>query len=192
MKHLILLDRSGSMVTRWSEVTSALQEYVNGIPKDDIVKVVAFDSSDSYEFVTEGTGASFSWNDSVKPRSMTPLYDALGNAYNELASESRAVLIVITDGLENSSTEYTKSGVSALLEKSKAQGVETIFISANFENFSDAQSLGMDATKTVMIADQNYAGSLRAVADKTSMYSRGLSADALNFSDEERTAFRKE
>ena len=51
-----------------------------------------------------------------QPAEMTPLYDAIGRtltaAAHEVPPESKKLCVILTDGLENASREYTRDGIA--------------------------------------------------------------------------------
>lgn len=88
MQVRILLDRSGSMSSRWAETLVALRAYVVDLASaketaDSVVSVVAFDANDGTEIVPvwpagpAGVLARSGMETAVVPRGMTPLYDAV-------------------------------------------------------------------------------------------------------------------
>lgn len=77
------------------------------------------------------------------PRGSTALLDAMGRAITALGSQERAVVMVITDGAENSSREYKLDGIKKLIED--RPDWEFQFFGADMDSIGDAQSLGMGA-----------------------------------------------
>ncbi|MDE6338339.1 MAG: VWA domain-containing protein, partial [Muribaculaceae bacterium] len=81
------------------------------------------------ERVEELTAAQY------QPNCATPLYDAMGNALNQLrknVADNDAVLVtIITDGYENDSREYNSVTIKALVEGLKAKGWLFTYIGAN-------------------------------------------------------------
>lgn len=100
----------------------------------------------------------------------TALLDAIGltihkiaNAQKHTAEDYRAenvLFIIITDGQENSSREYTVDRVKAMIEHKKNQcGWEFIFLGANIDAVETAGFYGIDPTKA-----QNYHADSEGVA----------------------------
>ena len=53
---------------------------------------------------------------------MTPLYDAIGECTRRVDAKGRAVtMLVITDGHENASKEFTQEAVKALIKQKEAE-----------------------------------------------------------------------
>jgi uncharacterized protein YegL len=88
----------------------------------------------------------------------TALVDAIGrtiqkivNAQRRTADEYRAekvMFVVITDGEENSSREYSSCEVKALIERQKsAYGWEFVFLGANIDAVETAARFGIDRSR---------------------------------------------
>ena len=64
------------------------------------------------------------------PYSLTPLYDAMGQSLNALrrqvASDDKVLVTIITDGEENSSSEYDSPAIKALVEELKEAATAVI------------------------------------------------------------------
>lgn len=65
-------------------------------------------------------------NNEYIPNSCTPLYDAMGNALNQLrkkvADADKVLVTIITDGYENSSKEYDGEAIKKLVDVLRSQG----------------------------------------------------------------------
>ena len=137
--NVIIMDRSGSM---WDIQRPAIQGYneVLGGVKADAVKfadtqehlitLVLFDSTSIDEVYWNGDHekAEILTEKTYVPGASTPLYDAVGRTLTRLEKELRGdsrhsvVVTIITDGYENSSSEYDLPAVRALIEHLKAEG----------------------------------------------------------------------
>jgi len=77
----------------------------------------------------------------------------IGNAQKHTAEEYRAekvMFVIITDGLENSSREYTADKVKALIERQKeTYGWEFIFLGANIDAVETARRYGISADRAL-------------------------------------------
>jgi uncharacterized protein with von Willebrand factor type A (vWA) domain len=190
MKHYILVDRSGSMTTRWAEVMQGVKVYLEQVADGDTITFALFDSPLSamhLDVLSENTKASeVALPTENMARGMTPLYDAMGSAYDAFAGEERGVLLVVTDGNENSSREHTNKTVAALREEAEARGIETIFIGADFKDFSDAEAVGVRVGTTMTIADGRYGEAFRSLGVRTSQYSATGVQAQLDVTDKER------
>ncbi len=83
-------------------------------------------------------------------RGMTALLDSIGKSItylddciNKLNNKpDNVIFVIITDGYENASHEYTKSTISQMVEEKKKQGWEFKFIGGNIDTFSEGATLG--------------------------------------------------
>ena len=161
----ILLDRSGSMASRWPEALGTINGYVAGLAKtehDGVVTCVAFDHMGTgwggpgfqagmamaIGDALPARGVRFQalrtmvrpkdWQQltrgDAEPHGGTPLYDAIGRICSMADADAnpRGLILIMTDGEENSSREVTKEGATALLDKQRARGWEVINLGMDF------------------------------------------------------------
>ena len=137
--NVIIMDRSGSM---WDIQKSAIQGYnevLGGIKADaktyadtqeHFMTLVLFDSTsiDNVYWNEDPAKAAILTSETYVPGAATPLYDAIGQTLTSLEKELRGdpnvsvIVTIITDGLENSSTEYSLKAVKALIQHLKDEG----------------------------------------------------------------------
>lgn len=157
------LDRSGSMSGEaWTNAIDSLNEYVKGLQKEEIegdITIIAFDSTDSatgrnirlVPIVENKSIAYFNpINPSVlSPSGMTPLYDAAANVMDRAIERNneRTVVIILTDGHENASREYTQAKIKNKVEELQAKNWEVLFLGANFDVTSYTSQAGLSAGK---------------------------------------------
>lgn len=187
MKVYILLDRSGSMSTRWSEALGSINTYVEELTKAKdtkkaVVTLATFDSSATTQFdVIRDKVAAKGWNkvtdaDAV-PRGGTPLFDAIGKLMTlaEGDKPEKASIIIMTDGHENSSREMSRDAAKSTLDRARGKGWPVIFMGADFDAMSQASSVGTQFAQTLNASAGNYASATKAMAAMTADYaSTGL------------------
>jgi hypothetical protein len=193
----ILLDRTGSMSGIWDEALASVNEYARSVGEADAgeidgadietrVTLAVFDHQDGMQFdVLRDEVRAENWrtvtDDEASPRGMTPLFDAIGRIVSlaETDNPSKAVIVVMTDGEENSSTELTKKGAKAALDRARAKGWEVVFLGAEFANFSDAEGVGNVQSKNMAVGKDQMQGSMRDLAKKSRSYGKGESAEII-------------
>lgn len=83
----------------------------------------------------------------------TALLDAMGDAItfmDRLKSEQgKALVVVITDGYENSSRRYKKDEIKKLVEAHKKQGWDFVFMGADLSAVDEARDYGFDQENTI-------------------------------------------
>ncbi|WP_300379841.1 VWA domain-containing protein [Henriciella sp.] len=203
----ILLDRTGSMSGIWSEALSSVNAYAAEVGRagegetealETAVTLAVFDAQEGLQFDVLRKGvAAESWtavtDDEVSPRGMTPLFDAIGRivATAEADNPDKAVLVIMTDGMENSSREITQEGARAALDRAEAKGWEVVFLGAEFAKFDDADAVGVDAAKQMAIGQGAMQESMSRLARKSRDY--GYNAEAgITFDAEDRAVAEEE
>jgi hypothetical protein len=95
--------------------------------------------------------------------------------------------VILTDGAENSSTEYTVRKIKELIEHKRLQGWRFVFLGANQDAFIAASRIGID-TESTLSFDTDVVDS--AIRSAGSAVSRMISqeSDTIRFTDMERFA----
>jgi len=163
---VFILDRSGSMAGLESDTIGGFnsmlekQRKLGGACR---VTTVLFD--DRYELLHDRIDVhATSPIDETQyfVRGSTALLDAVGRTVHKIASaqqhtavEYRAdkvMIVIITDGYENASREYSLSAIKSLIEREKKDyGWEFIFLGANIDAIETAGQFGISADRA-----QNY------------------------------------
>ena len=162
----IILDRTGSMESIRNDVIGGFNSFLKSqkeLPGVATLTLVQFDSQDPYEVVhMMKPVAKIPDLDSktYAPRASTPLLDAIGWGINDLEKHlaeigkeempEKIVFVIITDGQENASKEFTKEQIVKMIkirqEKDKWQFV---FLSADLDSIADAASYGFKDAATM-------------------------------------------
>lgn len=145
----VALDRSGSMSgERWTNAIDSLNEYVKGLQKEKVegdVTIIAFDLHSATDGnhvrltpLTENQSIAYYEPlkpDVIQPAGMTPLYDAAANVMDRALERNskRTVVVILTDGEENSSKEYTQAKIKDKVQALTDKKWEVIFLGANFD-----------------------------------------------------------
>lgn len=201
----VLLDRTGSMEPIWSEALSSVNAYADGLasldggPRVDAdITLAVFDAQEGLQFdvLRDGVDAQ-NWHDvtnrEVSPRGMTPLYDAIGRIVSlaEKDKPEKAVIVIMTDGEENSSQEMTKVAAKAALDRVRAKGWEVVFLGAEFSNFDDAEGVGQSSSRNMAVSKDQLSDSMNRLAGKSKAYGSGA-APSVEWNEEDRAAAKEE
>jgi uncharacterized protein YegL len=152
---VFILDKSGSMNYIKNKTVSGFNEYIEqqkAEEGDAFVTLVQFDGkvSNSYTDVRIQDVPELQFY----PNGNTALYDAVGSTVASMLSQpdrfDKTIIVIMTDGEENSSREYQHSTVMSLLnEAQNDRNWEVIFVGANIDAVKTANSLGIKSGKSV-------------------------------------------
>ena len=172
--NVIILDESGSMSSIYRETLQSMNEVLGGIRKNQeefpdqqhFVSFVTFEGNGisgvkvRRDRVPIGNIKNLTEKD-YRPGGCTPLYDAMGKTLNDMESlvteNDNVLATIITDGYENSSTEYSGRTVKTLVERLRQKGWVFAYIGANQDavevakDLSIANALNYDATPEGMV-----------------------------------------
>ena len=201
----ILLDRTGSMESIWTEALSSVNAYADELSEPDDgdkvdgdITLAVFDAQDGLQFdVIRDNVDADDWKEvtdkDATPRGMTPLYDAIGRivALAEGDKPNKAVIVIMTDGKENSSREVTRDGAKSALDRARAKGWEVVFLGAEFADFNDAEGVGQTASRNMAVTKDNLSDSMNRLAQKSKAYAKG-EEDSIEWNAEDRAAAQEE
>lgn len=187
MNVYILLDRSGSMGTLWGEALGSINAYVTKLKKKDKVYLSVFD--DQYEVIRDC--AVEDWKDvtdaDAMPRGVTALYDSCGKimAQAEKDDAKKTMLVVMTDGYENASKEFTQAAIKAKVAKWEDKKWEVVFLGANFDSVESVSgAIGVVAGKTLNYGAGQFMRGMETLACSSVAYADH--GTAVNFSFEDK------
>ncbi len=157
----VVLDRSGSMESSRAGTISGFNEYLTGLRADKDseydITLIQFNSagnSSAPELMISYVDKPLAevpalTADTYQPNGSTPLYDAIGECVRRVEAKNRAVtLVIITDGEENASREFTLNAITALLKEKEGEGWTIAFLAANIDAFAVGSSMGVQYTNT--------------------------------------------
>lgn len=140
--NLIIADESGSMSVIRDTTLAGLNETITTCQKmqekfptmEQRITLITFDSNRTkviFDNIPALGAKPLSRKDYV-PGAATPLYDAIGQAitktYAQTEKTDNVLVTILTDGEENSSTEFDLKMVKRLIDKQKEQGWTFTFI----------------------------------------------------------------
>lgn len=200
----VLLDRSGSMESIKSDTEGGFDAFIAAQrePGDLDVRVTLAQFDTEYEVVYADRPVVDVPPLQLQPRGMTALYDAVGRLITDVGAElaalpeeqrpGRVTVVVLTDGHENSSKEWTHDAVSkAIARQEREYAWEFVFLGANMDAVAVGQQLGFSADRSMSYAaDSDGVGA--AWASTANFVSRRnaapVAAEVPGFSDEDRRA----
>jgi uncharacterized protein YegL len=161
---IMVLDRSGSMNKIKADTEGGFNSFISELREADntFVTLVQFDTV--HDTVYEQKPVDEVPKLSLKPRGGTALLDGVGEAIRRAEKFVRkgdnVVVTILTDGGENSSKEYSKEAVTALMDEKREEGWEFNFIGAGTAAWNGARMLNIAHSHTI-----NYNGQGAATQD---------------------------
>jgi uncharacterized protein YegL len=198
-----VVDRSGSMNGIHTDMNGAITKMLSdqqGQPGYCLVDITTFDTIVERPYTNVRP-------DDVKgeiivPRGGTALHDAigltvvaLGERFAKMDEEDRpgqVILVVVTDGMENSSREWTGPQIKALVEEQTERwGWKFVYLAANVDAFATGAGMGIPKGSTIAFAASSVG--TQSVYDSTSgLVSRMRSGGPSEYTQEEREEAMKE
>lgn len=161
---VFILDRSGSMGGLESDTIGGFNRMIEQQKKEsEKVNVTTILFDDDIDLIHNRFPI-----EAVQPltdkeyyvRGCTALLDALGigigmmeNVQERLPEDYRAgrvLFVIITDGLENSSEEFTYEQIKRDIEAKKECGWEFLFLGANIDAGKEAEKIGIERNRSVV------------------------------------------
>lgn len=155
---VFILDKSGSMAGLEQDTIggfNALIDKQRKLPGEVRVTTVLFNHE--YELLHDRIsleGISPMTDSDYEVGGMTALLDAVGSTIQKISNAQKGTLkkhqadqvmfVITTDGLENSSCEYTYKKIHEMIASKKTAGWEFIFLGANIDAVATAKKFGVD------------------------------------------------
>lgn len=108
----------------------------------------------------------------TSPRGGTPLYDSTAKLINlaEAVGNEKTVIIIMTDGEENSSKAYTLQAIRDRIVTCKARNWEVLFLGAEFNADNIATQYGLSKGKVINTTLENTSRSMDFYAKASASY----------------------
>jgi uncharacterized protein YegL len=195
-----ILDRSGSMQNLMNDLIGGFDSLIKeqketGEPRK--VTVASFDNE--YELLYDGVDIEDveSLQDKIYARGSTALLDAVGKTINTIKNRisnmkpkdqpEKVMVLVTTDGYENSSCEFKLSDIKKEIKKLEEEmGWEFIFTGANIDAFGEGGNMGFAQHRTTNFANngKGVRAMMCAYSSAVSCSSKGESYDMQDLYDE--------
>ena len=197
----MVIDRSGSMQSIRTDAEGGINSFIEQQkqePGETLLTLVQFDTE--YEFVHSGVPVKQIPAFTLVPRGSTALLDAVGRAINETGARLAAmaesqrpalvVFVIVTDGAENSSREFTRDQIRTMVEhQQSAYKWQFTFLAANQDAFAEGASMGIAQDGIAAYSMGKVRGSWDAASKKMSRMRKAAGEGAAvdnKFTDEER------
>lgn len=192
-----LLDRSGSMENCLADTIGGFNAFVREQAPKSTMSLYLFNNS--FEIVYENkkikdvdklSASTF------RPRGGTALLDAIAQTIEQVEKNNTQrwadfdevgnVIVILTDGDENSSTKYTKKEINDMISVKQAQGWKFVFLAANQDAIKSAHDIGISREAAIDFDTANVGEVMRTASNALNRCVTGESQDIV-FTQEERS-----
>ena len=196
-----ITDRSGSMITIKSDAEGGFNAFIADQKKltDKNILVNHYLFDDRYEVLYENKPINEVQQFELFPGGCTALYDAIGKTLNargayfasldESERPEKVAVIIITDGYENNSKEFTQEQIRKMItHQREVYNWEFIFLAANQDAITTGTNLGISSDSS-MSFDNNAAGVKNvytSLSRNFSSYASAACCDHIVFTSEDR------
>ncbi len=198
-----IVDRSGSMRDKEADtvggINAAFDEIRRNKGEDDLIRVSLklFDHEEIMKWRCQDidTVGEFPISDFV-PRGSTALLDAMGNTLkyfmekklSEPEAYDTCMIYVATDGVENSSQDFTADDIKELIKNAeKTYKITVIYLGANQDAILTADNIGISANHAINY-EENEEATRNVYRSVGRMATDNRTYESIGFSDAEREA----
>jgi|ERR1043165_7744833 Mg-chelatase subunit ChlD len=205
-----ILDRSGSMTDGRKDM-EAMSGYNSFIAEQKkvggkcCITLILFDSENRYQVVYAGKDVQEvpELTSSIYfARGMTPYLDCLGRAIvdtgkrleetQEQDRPDKVIFVIITDGLENASTNFTKSQIREKIEHQQTKyGWDFLFLGADFDAVAEGTSMGIQSMYTATMDSSRMGDSIRTTSSNIKAYRSSGDKSAISYTKAQREELMK-
>jgi uncharacterized protein YegL len=198
----VILDKSGSMASKLTDVIEGFNAYLDGLAKEDQVdylfSLTLFDTQVAYREVARPLSSIKKLDArSYVPGGNTALNDAIGITVRKVDADrplvDKVVTVIMTDGEENSSREWTLDAVKALIDQKEKEGIWTfVFLGAAPDAWLQGRSFGIPAANVAQYDTARYRDVFLATAAATNQVAASPQRQSANlFASLTRTMLEK-
>jgi hypothetical protein len=194
-----VMDRSGSMMGLKTETEGGYNTLIKDqreLPGEVLVSLFQFDQHFDSVYAMKPIKDVPPLD--LQPRGMTALLDAVGTSITETGAAlaamdeadrpGKVIFVIMTDGLENASQEWSLEAVKKLVKQQQDDYQwEFIFLGANIDAVATGTGMGFQSTATMDYAASN-AGVQHVYAAASAAVSRSRSGLGVSFTKAERDA----
>jgi hypothetical protein len=205
----VVLDKSGSMETARNDTIGGYNTFIEAqkaLPGECEVTLIQFNHTREFTYKSVDVKSIVRGLTPAEyvPVGGTALLDAVGVAINEKGAEfaalpedkrpGKVMFVIITDGEENKSKDFSYDAIKKMIEHQKTvYNWDFTFLGANIDTFSVADSLGIAADKSLSFSSTKSGGAKRAFASMNMYATRtrgaasGQSVSDVRYTEEDRT-----
>ena len=191
-----ILDKSGSMEDQRDATIGGFNEYVTTLKKkkkgEILFSLTLFDTEFIHKYVvTPLSKVAKLTRRSYNPDGMTALYDAVVETVeaasakiDEIKGKTKSLVVIMTDGMENSSTQHDQNCLIDLIKELEKENWTFVFLGANQDSWATAGDWGL-STKNIANWDNSSTRSVNAafvsLASDTANYTASATTTTTDF-----------
>lgn len=183
----LILDESGSMQSCKRAAIAGFNQYVKSLrdePAPTWFTLTLFNARRTevrYRGVPVATVPELDV-ETYRLQDTTPLYDAIGHtlaaARKEAPAGCKKLCVILTDGLENSSKEFTRQQIYALIKACEQEGWRFIYLGADHDVWAAGEDLGVAQECRVALFQSAISETFRDLSGRTADFRRHLGQSA--------------
>src|SRR5215210_6613158 len=178
----LILDESGSMQSCKRAAIAGFNQYLKSL-QDELaptcLTLTVFNSRRTevrYGGVPVATVPELDI-ETYRPNDTTPLYDAIGQtlaaARKDAPEDFKKLCVILTDGLENSSKEFTRKQIFALIKTCEREGWRFVYLGADHDVWAAGEDLGISAESRVAFSKEEIGQTFYQLSSMNAAYRRG-------------------
>lgn len=190
----VIIDESGSMYGQWAQTINSFNKYVEEQKKQKIAQrpnnvflsLTKFNSDAEVVYAAQDIHSVPELDETVYyPRGRTALYDAVGKtvlavekAIEEWERKPAVLNVIITDGYENSSKEFTNTEqMKELIERKENDGWTFVYLGSTMDTNEISREMGISSGNTLQYAEGRLTCAMRSLATGTRAYVDSINSD---------------
>jgi uncharacterized short protein YbdD (DUF466 family) len=166
---VFLLDETGSMMSVRDATISGFNEYIDTLTQrsPDALFSLRLFSSEKYAVLAQLTPIALAPRlnyNNYAPGGGTPLYDSIARLVREtetsvspMTPPPEVLFVIMTDGEENASREFTRERIFALIKAKEETGWSFVYLGANQDAWQVGASIGVNPGRSMQY-DANQSG----------------------------------
>lgn len=178
----LILDESGSMQSCKRAAIAGFNQYVKSLQDEPAPTWFTLTLFNSRRTEVRYHGAPVATVpeldvETYRPQDTTPLYDAIGHtlaaARKEAPAGCKKLCAILTDGLENSSKEFTRKQIYALIKGCEQEGWRFIYLGADHDVWAAGEDLGVAQECRVAFSKDSIDQTFNQLSTINARYRRG-------------------
>lgn len=188
---IFILDQSGSMESVRGATISGFNEYIGALRKSRSIEyrmsLTLFDDKLEQPYINEPLkDVKDLTKETYKPDASTALYDAVCMTIADVEKnvKGKVLCVIMTDGGENASKEYTEKEMRLKIQQLEKTGRWSfVYLGANQDSYATAQKFGVHQNNisNFNATSVGIRGTMQTMAANTAMYSASASNQTDSF-----------